>query len=197
MRRFVFCLALLVLAGTALAGDNRLGIYFDEDEWTENCHEFAPLDVFDTYFVFRNSTVDALGGFEFAWRLAPDPGAQVLVIALQLPPGAGELFDEYYNLIVGLGQPLIAADGPVVLARATLMAMAAFEADLQLGPTTPATIPGHAAFNDFYEPSNVQPMTFAGDVDDEGWTTPGVARLGDCTVADEATAWGGVKALFR
>ena len=53
---------------------------------------------------------------------------------------------------------------------------------VQVGPATPASIPVHAAFNDFTNPATIVTMNFStvdgpDDIDAAGWVIPGVARM--------------------
>jgi hypothetical protein len=77
------------------------------------------------------------------------------------------------------------------------MHVAPYTGALQLGPATPAALPGHAALADATNPWDIRPLTFGVPIDDEGWTVDGVARFGDCTVGATSATWGSVKSLFR
>ncbi len=191
----------LLLAGPGLAHatcdgvDNCLGIYFDQGEWTQTCSEGTLWVPFHLYFVLQNCTFDTIGGFEFAWRYAPEP-AQVPIIMSAWLPGPEPWISDYDNVIYGSGQPIVTA-GPTVLLDFTMVLVAPITADLQLGPSTPASLPGHGAIIDWDDPANLVPLSFGAPVDAEGWTVEGVAEFGDCTVPVEAADWGTIKALFR
>jgi hypothetical protein len=189
-------LAMPAMAPAACDGvDNCLGIYFDQGQWTQTCSEVAPWAPFHVYFVLQNCTFEAFGGMEFAWRFAPTPAQLPIVMAADLP-GSGEWPPDYYNIIYGVGLPIL-IDGPFILMDLTLLVSTPFTADLQLGPSTPANLPGHAAINDWYDPANAVPLNFGAPVDADGWTVPGIAKLGDCAVPGKAVDWGTIKALFR
>jgi hypothetical protein len=192
----IMLLALPTMAHATCDGvDNCLGIYFDQGQWTQTCREVSPWEPFHVYFVLQNCTFGAIGGMEFAWRFAPTPAQLPIVLAADLP-GLEPWLSDYYNVIYGVGQPII-IDGPFILMDLTLLVGTPFTADLQLGPSTPASLPGHAAINDWYDPANVVPLSFGAPVDADGWTVSGVAKLGDCAVPGEGVDWGTIKALFR
>ena len=76
------------------------------------------------------------------------------------------------------------------------------EAFVTVGPSTPASIPGNAAF--VSGESVLFPMNYSTVdgvyvvIDDQGWVRPGLARI-PCPgpIATEKAAWGSVKALFK
>lgn len=191
--------ALLVLPCASQAAcdgaDNCLGIYFDEGEWTQNCDEPDLLTMEHVYFVLQNCTFDAIAGYEFGWRYAPEPAQPPLIVGAYLP-GMEPWLTDYHNVIYGVWPPLVTT-GPVVLMDLTLWHVVSYAGDLQLGPATPATLPGYAALNDYNNLWDIRPLNFGVPVDDEGWTVDGVARFGDCAVPTTTATWGGVKSLFR
>lgn len=200
MNRLAFAMVVLLatpaLAMAACDGvDNCLGIYFDQGEWTQTCSDpplFAPFHV---YFVLQNCAFDAIGGFEFAWRYAPAPAQVPLILSAWLPGPEPWIFD-FDNVIYGSGQPIVTT-GPTILMDLTMLAIAPITADIQLGPSTPANLPGHGAIYDWDDPANIIPLNFGAPVDAWGWTVEGVAQFGDCDVPVETADWGTIKALFR
>ena len=125
------------------------------------------------------------------------------ILGTTLPPQALNIGNNY-NFIVGLGGGLVTSEATVLVVLNMLaLAPVAPNTLLQVGPATPASIPGHAAFNDFTNPANIIPMNFStvmgpADIDADGWVIPGVARMA-CPgpVATESETWSGVKALFQ
>jgi hypothetical protein len=200
MNRLVLATVVLLtapaMAHAACDGvDNCLGIYFDQGEWTDDCLEPVPFLPVHIYFVLKNCTFDAIGGFEFAWRYAPEPAPLPIVLSAWLPGPEPWIFD-YDNIIYGSPQPIVTG-GPTVLLDLTVLLLAPITADLQLGPSTPASLPGHGAINEWDNWANIVPLSFGGPVDVEGWTVDGVAQIGDCSTTVEAANWGTIKALFR
>jgi hypothetical protein len=73
--------------------------------------------------------------------------------------------------------------------------------DIQVGPTTPSSLPGHPAIAGG-DPLQILPLAFCGaEPDEHGWSVPGVGALapsGGCgTVAVVGATWGSIKALYR
>jgi hypothetical protein len=176
--------------------DNCLGIYFDQDTWTQTCAEPVPWTPFHVYFVLQNCAFDAIGGIDFAWRFDPTPAVPPIVLAAYLP-GVEPWITDYYNIIYAIGGPPVIIEGPFVVLDLTMILVAPFTADLQLGPALPATLPGHGAINDYYDPANIVPLNYGSPVDADGWTVDGVARFGNCSTPVETTNWSTIKALFR
>jgi hypothetical protein len=203
MSRFiVVAMALLATAGLAHAEctcegvDNCLGIYFDEGQWAVTCLEDAPANVpVHLYFVLQNSVFETIGGLEFSWRFDNPPTPAPFVLGAVFPPGA-VCFADPVNVILGLGLPY-PITGPLVVMDLTLLPLTNLVSGLELGPSTPATIPGHAALNDFYNPGNIVPINFPCPVGDDGWTTEPVAQFGNCVTPTESETWGSIKSLYR
>jgi hypothetical protein len=157
---------------------------------------------YNMYFIVANPTVANMGGFEFAWRFAP--AAAPVIMSTTLPAQALNIGTSY-NFIVGLGGGLITSEATVV-ATLNLMNVAPMDVatNVQVGPATPASLPLHAAYNNFANPAEIIPMNFstvdgaAVLIDATGWVIPGVAKMG-CPgpVATESSTWSGVKALFQ
>ncbi len=183
---------------------NSLGAYFDDDGnvW---CMTPSPAVPFNLYWILAHPIAENLGGYEFAWAYSPDIVPAPFVLGVTLPPDALNIGSSY-NLIVGLGSGLVTSEA-TVLAVFNLMVLTTVppQTYVTAGPPTPASLPGHAATNDFADPANIIPMTFnfVNDgwvtINGDGWTEPGIARFtGPCgTPAVESTTLGRIKALFR
>jgi hypothetical protein len=206
MKKFAILLALTMIASSAFAivdtGTSSLGIYFDNSGDT-NCFVPAPATPFNAYFIMASPAVANMGGFEFAWRFSPDVVPAPFILGTTLPAQALNIGTNY-NFIVGLGGGLVTSEA-TVLVTLNMMALAAIAPGtvLQVGPATPASIPLHAAYNDFNNPADIRPMNFStvmgpNDIDANGWVVNGVAKM-SCPgpVATESTTWSGVKALFQ
>ena len=161
-------LLVVALTGPAAAEDhcvghdNCLGVYFDAPVFEENCNTYIPaFSPFHFYFVLKSCSLTAIGGFEFAWLLAPSPGAYMVILGFELPPGASAVPDPY-NVIVQLSDPLT-VNGPCVLSDAKVMFFAPTNrTGIWVGPSTPASLPGHAVVMDAGDPPAVVPL-FVGE----------------------------------
>jgi hypothetical protein len=194
------------LAGATAADASLLGVYFDPDNPQSYCDAQAQFSPFDIYFVLHECPFALLGGFEFAWGWQEDPpGFAALVTGVELPPVALNIGTDM-NLIVGLGYGLATTEA-TVLAKLTILVTSPLNPHqrifIALGPPTPASIPLHAAFNNYDNPADIRAMDFVwgywdipAQIEPSGWIYPGVAYLGNCWVPVEATDWGHVKALF-
>ena len=207
MKKFAILLALSMIASSAFAlvddGTSSLGFYFDNAGDT-NCSAPAPFVPFQAYFIVANPEVANMGGFEFAWRFAPAPAAMPIIQNFVLPPQALNIGTNF-NIIVGLGNGLVTSEA-TVLVRIDMILLSAMDPEtyVQVGPATPASHPGHAAYNNFADPAQIINMNFAtvNGIDNtvglDGWVVPGVAKM-SCPgpVATESETWSGVKALFQ
>lgn len=206
MKKFAILLALSMIASSAFAimddGDSSLGIYFNPSG-DANCFAPAPAVPFNVYFIMANPSVANMGGFEFAWRFSPEVVPAPFILGTTLPPQALNIGTNT-NFIVGLGGGLVTSEA-TVLVTLNMMVLGAVAPGtyMQVGPATPASIPMHAAFNDFNNPANIIPMNFStvvdgSNVDPAGWVVPGVAKM-SCPgpVATDSQTWGTVKALFQ
>lgn len=207
MKRIVALFAICLWAGTSFAllddGTNSLGAYFDADG-NVNCFAPAPATPFNVYWILANPVAENLGGFEFAWAFAPEVVPAPFILSVTLPPSALNIGTNT-NLIVGLGGGLITTEA-TTLVTLNMMVLAPVnpETYITAGPATPASIPGHAATNDFANPADIVPMNFSTVdgvnviIDENGWVVPGVAKM-SCPgpVATETATWSNVKTLFR
>jgi hypothetical protein len=118
-----------------------------------------------------------------------------------LPPNALNIGSDQ-NFIVGIGSPFPTSDATVLVDMAILYLAPGIVADISIGPSEPASIPGRCAF--VSGNSELFPMDFSTVdgvsvvVDSQGWVDPGVARI-PCPgpIAVEQATWGTVKALYK
>jgi hypothetical protein len=207
MKKLLLALSLVaMMAGSAFAflddGVNSLGVYFDSPVFEQSCFTPTAFVPFNVYFVLANPEFNNLGGFEFGWRF--EPLLTGFILATNLPSGALNIGTNN-NLIVGLGTGLITSEA-TVLVNFQIMASVVPTSPtwVQVGPAQPASLPLHAAFNDFNNPANIIPMNFSTvngqsiTVNPQGWVVPGLGSL-FCPgpVATESATWGSVKALFE
>jgi hypothetical protein len=204
MKKLIVLLALTCLTSSAFAindtGTNSLGVYFDPD-FNMNCIDYTPAVPFPVYFVMANCSEAVVGGYEFAWAMTPDPVGQYFVLATLLPPDALNIGDNF-NLIVGIGVPLITEAATVLVEFSMMVLTPGVMADITVGPSTPASIPGETAFvsgESILFPMNYS--TFDGEFvtrDPQGWVRPGIGTIGcSAPIATEKESWGSVKALFK
>jgi hypothetical protein len=207
MKKTALVLALSLVASSAFAlvdqDNSSFGIYFD-NAGDLNCGAPAPFTPFNLYFIIANPEVQNMGGFEFQWRLNPQPAAQPIISSFTLPPNALNIGTNY-NVIVGLGSGMITSEATVV-ATANMLLLAAMDPStyIQVGPATPASHPGHAAYNNFNDPAQIIDLNFSTvngndvTVDPNGWVVPGVFKFScPAPIATETESWSGVKALFE
>ena len=204
MKKLLVLLALTCFASSAFAindtGTNSLGVYFDA-EFNQNCVDYVPAAPFDMYFVLANCSVPAIGGYEFAWALDPDPAGQYFILNTILPPSSLNIGDNN-NLIVGIGTPLATEPATVLVTFSVMVLTPGVMANITVGPATPASIEGESAF--VSGESVLYPMnysTFDGEFvtrDNLGFVRPGVGTIGcPAPIAVEKSTMGSVKALFR
>ena len=204
MKKLIVLLALTCLTTSAFAindtGTNSLGVYFDAD-FNQNCIDYPIAVPFPVYFVMANCSEAAVGGYEFAWRMNPDPVGQYFILGTFLPPDALNIGDNF-NLIVGIGVPLLTEAATVLVEFSMMVLTPGVMADITVGPSTPASIPGETAFvsgESVLFPMNYS--TFDGVFvtrDAQGWIDPGVGTIScPAPIAVEKESMGSVKALFR
>jgi hypothetical protein len=203
MRKFILVTAaLLACASLAHADctcsgvDNCLGVYFDQGQWTQTCLFPPPFQLFHMYFVLQNSVFDAIGGFEFSFRFDPPPSVAPIIVSAIFPVAIIDPPIDPFNVICGSPAP-IPATGPVVVMDLTVLPLSSLVTNIELGPSTPASLPGHGAINDFYNPAHIVPINFPCPVGPDGWTIEPVAQLGQCVVAVESVTWSSIKSLYR
>ncbi len=205
MKKLLVFLALTCLfASTASAindsGANSLGVYFDPN-FDTNCVEYISATPFTMYFVVANCTEEIIGGFEFAWAFDPEPVGQYFILGTVLPPNALNIGDSN-NLIVGIGAPYPTDVGTVLVEFSLMILAPGILADITIGPSTPASIPGNAAFVSgdselFAMNYSTVDGTFV-TIDNQGWVRPGVGTVGcPAPIAVEDASWGSVKALYN
>jgi hypothetical protein len=194
----VFCLAAGSTPVLGQDGPNTLGAYFDA-EGLIDCARPAPNVPFDLYWILTNAEADTLFGFEFGWAYDPEITPEPLILEWTVPPG---MLSECtaHNLLVYLAYGYPTSDVTIL----THMRMLSFTplpdlAYITVGPATPPSIPGHASIL-YAGTTEPVPLDFAGvdEVDDQGWSVPGVAQINvSCTTPVETQTWGAVKALFK
>jgi hypothetical protein len=203
MTRATLAVVLSIAAGStpALAqdGPNTLGAYFDAEGQLACAHPVPNL-VYDLYWILTNAEADTLFEFEFAWAYDPEITPEPLAISLTVPPLNLCEYDNIHNLHVcpGYGYP---TSEVTILVHMRMLSFTPLPdlAYITVGPATPPDIPGHASiwYGGATEPV---PLAFAGvdEVDDAGWSVPGVARLDvSCTTPVATQTWGAIKAIFR
>ena len=204
MKKLLVLLTLTCFASSAFAindtGTNSLGVYFDPD-FNQNCIDYTPSVPFPVYFVMANCSEEAVGGYEFAWAMDPDPVGQYFVLSTVLPPYALNIGDNF-NLIVGIGAPYLTDTATVLVQFSMMVLTPGITADITVGPSVPASIEGETAFvsgESVLFPMNYS--TFDGEFvtrDAEGWVRPGIGNIGcPAPIAIEKQSWGNVKALFQ
>lgn len=211
MKKLVILLAMTSLVvGSAFAlsddGENSLGVYFDQT-YDSNCMALAANQTLNAYWVLANCEFAAIGGFEFQWGIDPAPAVAPIITSLTLPPQALNIGDQH-NLIVGIGTPYATSEA-TVLATVGFFIIVPFEGFINVGPSDPASIAGHCAFNDAFDVSHIVPMNFSTVdgvdvvVNADGWVVPGVGQFSNACagpqdpVATETTNWGSMKSLFQ
>ena len=207
MKKLLLLLALtsLMIGSQAFAilddGQNSLGVYFDAGTFEVNCYDPIPNVPFSMFFVLANCTEDIIGGFEFAWEFDPDPAGTYFTLGTILPPNALNIGDNN-NFIVGIGSPYETNEATVLVEMQILFVVPPAEAFVTVGPSTPASIPGSAAFVSgesvlfSMRYSTVDGVNVI--VDEMGWVRPGLGRI-PCPgpIATEKASWGNVKALYK
>jgi hypothetical protein len=207
MKKFLVLLTMCLWASSSFAllddGVNSLGAYFDVNG-DVNCFAPTPATPFNVYWILANPAVANLGGFEFAWAFSPEVVPAPFILGATLPASALNIGTNF-NLIVGLGGGLVTTDATtLVTLNMMVLAPVAAATYITAGPATPASIPGHAATNDFTNPAAIIPMNFSTVdgvnviINEAGWVVPGVAKM-SCPgpVATETATWSNVKTLFR
>ena len=204
MKKLILVLALSVMvAGSASAllddGVSSLGAYSDMGG-DSNTFAVTPNVPFNIYWVFANSDIANLGGFEFAWRMQPNPTHFVLTTTM--PAGALNI-GTANNMVVGLGLGLITSEATLLVTHQVMIIAGADNVTITAGPATPDSIDGEAAYNDFNNPGDIRAMNWStvtgpADRDAAGWLINGLAKInGEAPVATETSTMGNIKALWN
>jgi hypothetical protein len=206
MKKLISVLTLsLLVSSSAFAiiddGVSSLGAYSDMGG-DSNCFTVTPNVPFNIYWVFANPDIQNLGGFEFAWRMQPNPTH--FVLSTTMPAGALNIGTPT-NMVVGLGLGLISSEATLLVTHQVIITAAAESVIITAGPATPDSIDGQAAYNDFNNPGDIRPMNWStvsgpADRDASGWLINGLGMInGACPppVATEAATMGNIKALWN
>ncbi|MGD9546328.1 MAG: hypothetical protein AB7V45_02160 [Candidatus Krumholzibacteriia bacterium] len=193
MKKLILATALVAMAigGSAFAQlnwEDNIGLYFDEGA-TSYCGT-APIGFTHAFLVLTHCTSPSVGGWEA--KVTFEGGVTQTAAALYgLTINAATRPNEF---IVGLGQPLVAVNGSVVLADFTLYATGGPGYGF-VGPVYFDSLQNNLpAYLDGNDPELVKPMlpSLGGIFD------PVLIVNGDCgPVENEDASFGGVKALFR
>ncbi len=197
MRGSIVMLLAVLLTGQALAGGNtpipdQIGVYYDELAEFD-CSENVE-GMITTYVVLTELTSSSISGWEAKITAVGDGAVMTGVTYRGLAIDAATRTDEY---MVGLGEPLAAVDGTVVVMD---MGFYFFDSlvplEVFVGPvyyhTADEALPCYLDGDDVNLAIALTPSS--GDVE-----TPVFEANGNCTgpVADEAASWGDVKSLYR
>ncbi len=193
----LLCILCVAWCGLATAGgqpDNDpdlIGIYFDEQA-DSFCNENLE-GMFNTYLVLTNLTSPSIGGWE-AKITCSGGGFLASATPRGLAINAGTREDEY---IVGLGNPLIANDGLIVVMDISYYILDVLDPFyVYVGPiyyhVTPELLPAYLDGDDMNLAKPLNPSQ--GSIED-----PVLSANDNCTgpVDTEASSWGAVKSIFR
>ena len=135
-------LALAILASAGQA-QPRLGIFFDDQEFTPQTTNFdpAPSTPFQAHVVMIDAGFSFLGGYECG--IAENSGGLVLVTGVAWPNN-GLNFGDELNHLVGFGTPVPVNVGGTVVATMIMMHVTGEDpVEFTMGQATPPSIPGH------------------------------------------------------
>lgn len=205
--KFVVIFAMVsVFAVPAVAlvddGINSLGVCFDADGEL-NCYGPSPFTPFNVYFILAHPTAASLGGYEFAWRFSPPLVPAPFILSRTLVPGAVNAGRDD-NLLVTVPGGFVTTEATVLATFSLITLAQVHEGEfITVGPATPASLPGQAAFTGFLDAAPTA-VAYHGvpdwaTIDPQGWVVPGVAALWCVSPgpAVETATWSEVKSLFR
>ena len=186
MQRLIMGLiAIILIAGaTAMAGDNALGFYFSDTEFTrESASGVSTPDFAQTaYVVLTNATGTVVSGYEVSIAAtAPD----FAIIFTDL------LFDNAgtnTNHLVTFSTPLPVDPDGTVLSMCIFTTETTEFTEISFGPSEPSSLPDTPTVT--FADIGLVPGTYPFD-------GPVVAWLNEDPVASEAQSWSGVKSLFQ
>lgn len=204
MRRLVTALASLAVVfllipsiGLAIelpveSGVGILGIVSSEDlESAENFNAVTGGVPFYIYFYVFNEQIasDNLGGVEFSWTCTPAP----IILSMDFPAG-GLNIGTNTNIVCGFGLGHLTTNNYARVVRAQLFFATTPPATMvYLGPSTPDSIDGEMAYNDYNNPGDIRVMR----PNSVGGLYENPVYGFNVTVATQGETWGGVKALFQ
>lgn len=196
--RMALFLGLLILAESAIASvddnNDKLGVYFDSGTFAQNCSAPVQGANYHIYFVLKNCTAPNVDAVAFQWRI---PNNTDPVVGFTFPNGGFIYQGNIRSCVIGYLTPLPSGGQPILLADVTLRSVTSNPDYIQVGPASPEVGFGnHAVYS---SGSGIVYMTFEGvgcgavNIDGNGWSDPGVARLGcpgpDCAVQPATITW--------
>jgi len=176
-----------------------LGIFTASDaENGDNNVVVTPNSPLTIYFVIYhgNNFLQNVGGFEFAWRMDPEPAVAPFILQVDLPPGAVPIGTNF-NFVVGLGVGYPFGNGD----HLTLVTMQMlFPGDpgttyAYLAPAENTSIPDVMVYNDFNDPGLLLPM-YPNSVDGD-FANPVFGFNDEDGVATVPSTLSEIKALYR
>ena len=205
MKNLLLILGLFLVAGSATAQSDMIGVYFDPIGFASIAYVPANTS-FDVYIAITEPSAAEVWGVEFAYELLVNPGdeGKVFRLATGLPAQAIDLGENELPLtgeyFVGLGTPLVAA--PVVnFVVWTMMVSDDIPVYFTLGPVRRQSLddglPAYEAGGTIVPLAINAPVGFPPPVLGGGSGFPFCACLNDCVVGTEAASFGTVKALYR
>ncbi len=196
MKKLLFALTItaLFISTTSFAQLNwqdNIGIYLDEAA-TTSCDVLPAVNIYPAYLVLTHLTSESVGGWEV--KITSEGGGQFTSVA---PRGdAINAATRQYEYIIGLGNPLFAVNGTLVIADMQFV----ISDDTQpffgyLDAIYYDTLDnGLPAYLDGADPNIVKRLLPARG----GLDNPQLAiNNGECVVDNEDASFGAVKALFR
>lgn len=186
MQRLIMGLiAIILMAGaTAQAGDNALGFYFSNTEFTRESASGVSTPGFNqlAYIVLTNATGTTVSGYEVSIAAtAPD-------FAIVLTDHPFENAGTNMNHLVTFSTPLPVDPNGTVLTMC-IFGMDSMEyTEISFGPSDPSSLPDTPTVT--FTDAGLVPATFP-------FESSVVAWLNEDPVASEAQSWSGVKALFQ
>jgi len=196
MKKLLFALTITALfisttAFAQLTWEDNIGVYFNETA-TSNCQAAPGVAVYNGFVVLTHLTSPAISGWE-AKITGSGGGALTAVTPRGLAINAANRADEY---IIGLGAPLLATNGTLVIADVSFVIS---------DDTVPFNIfVGHIYFDTLG--NNLPAYVDGADANLVKRLAPAIGGTGDpqliangtCGVVEnEDASFGAVKALFR
>ncbi len=196
MKKLLALSLVALMAGTAVAQQPAVGMFFSNTDFTDENTNLNPAasTPFDAYLVMLGADFVSLGGYEVS--ITENSGGQLLVSGVTWPNEALNFGDTNLNHLVGYGVPLPVTDGAAVLCTFSMIHFSGGGlVEFTTGPATPQSIPDHdgPVFADNANVDDLIPGTSTG-----GAPIAVVATLyGDGIVAVEQSSLSQVKSLFQ